>query len=235
VFQRGPAGVSSLAISCCVHIAALGGIVNALAISPRVPFIQSPPCPEIVSLRFWQSPPPPPPGLPLTQPLDPIVGEGGDGDQHRAAEGGFLDGESSSGPQRPDLRRIEGVCGCGVIAGIVGGLDATLPPPPPSPLFAEVVLSSRPLRVSGVTAPEKLIDVKPRYPPLARQAHIEGVVMLDLTIDETGRVGDVEVLRSVNLLERAAIDAVRRWRYAPAIVNGRRMPVLLTVTISFVL
>ena len=104
------------------------------------------------------------------------------------------------------------------------------PAPSPAPL------PSRPLRAgNGAPIPVRLVDVQPTYPPLARMVRIQGVVVLDATIDETGRVVDVRVVRSVAALDRAAIEAVRRWRYAPAVVNGRPVPVVLSVTASFVL
>jgi protein TonB len=59
--------------------------------------------------------------------------------------------------------------------------------------------------------------------------------VLDATIDETGRVVNVHVIRSITALDRAAIDAVRQWRYAPFVVNGRAIAVMMTVTASFVL
>ena len=61
------------------------------------------------------------------------------------------------------------------------------------------------------------------------------MVVLDATIDELGRVVDIRVLRSIASLDRAAIAAVRRWRYAPVILNGRATPVMMTVTAAFVL
>jgi protein TonB len=127
--------------------------------------------------------------------------------------------------------QIGGVCGCGVHGGVVGGMTAFSLPQvdlPPLPAGA--------LRVGGgVPTPVKVVDVHPKYPPLARHARIEGVVALDATFDETGRVVDVRVLRSTTALDRAAIEAIRKWRYAPVMVNGRAVAVLMTVTAHFVL
>jgi protein TonB len=84
-------------------------------------------------------------------------------------------------------------------------------------------------------APRKIVDVAPRYPIHAQQAHIEGVVVLDAVIDATGRVTDVRVTRSIRLLDQAAIDAVRQWRFTPTLLNGEPVSVLLTVTLRFTL
>jgi protein TonB len=81
--------------------------------------------------------------------------------------------------------------------------------------------------------PARTFYVAPVYPVLARQIHAEGNVILEATIDESGIVRDIHVLRSVPMLDAAAIEAVRQWRYAPTRLNGTPVPILLTVTVSF--
>jgi len=236
VFQRGPAGVSSIVISCCAHAAALGAIVSAFAAPPPVPFILDPPCPEfipVMTVPAW--PLPPTPVAPVVTPAERSI-DGTLDLNEPIVDATPLTGEPVRGVIPELVVGVEGgvTCGCSAgSTGIVGGLAATLPPPPAP--FAGVALPSKPLRVGGVTAPAKLVDVKPRYPALARQAHIEGVVILDLTIDESGRVENVEILRSVKVFDAAAVDAVRRWRFEPALLNGRPTPIVMTVTVSFVL
>jgi periplasmic protein TonB len=75
--------------------------------------------------------------------------------------------------------------------------------------------------------------VAPLYPEIARQARVEGTVIIEATTDIYGRVIDVKVLRSIPLLDQAAIDAVRQWVYEPMIINGRPRPVIFTVTVTF--
>jgi len=58
-------------------------------------------------------------------------------------------------------------------------------------------------------------------------------VILDVIIDETGTVTSTRVLRSVALLDQAAIDAVRQWKFTPARLNGEVIPIVMTVTVSF--
>ena len=60
-------------------------------------------------------------------------------------------------------------------------------------------------------------------------------MVLQATIDPTGEVGDIEVLRSVPELDQAAIDAVKQWRYEPTLVDGAAVPVSMTITVNFVL
>jgi protein TonB len=77
--------------------------------------------------------------------------------------------------------------------------------------------------------------VGPVYPQLAVQAQVEGVVVLETVIDREGRVEDVRVLRSISLLDKAAVEAVKQWRYAPLLVNGHAVRFILTVTVTFAL
>jgi len=102
-----------------------------------------------------------------------------------------------------------------------------LGPPPPR---------AEPVRPGGdISFPERTASVPPVYPEIARAARAEGTVVLEATIDETGRVRNVRVLRSVPLLDEAAMAAVRQWRYRPTLLNGVAVPVLLNVTVTFTL
>ena len=96
--------------------------------------------------------------------------------------------------------------------------------------------STEPIRVgSGVRPPTVVQRVPPAYPPEARTARVEGIVVLEATISTTGEVSDVEVLRSVPLLDEAAVAAVRQWRYEPTLVDGVAVPVLMMVSVNFML
>jgi len=91
-----------------------------------------------------------------------------------------------------------------------------------------------PVRVGGQVQETKIISkVDPVYPPLAKQARVEAVVMLEVTVNEQGEVANVRVIRSHPLLEQAAIDAVKQWRYQPTLLNGQPVPVVATVTVEF--
>jgi protein TonB len=87
----------------------------------------------------------------------------------------------------------------------------------------------------SVPSPQKLVDVKPTVPPewLRQGNGMEGVVALDLTIGEDGRVRDAVVTHSIPALDRAALDVVRQWQYAPTVVNGKALAVILPVQVSF--
>jgi TonB family protein len=84
-----------------------------------------------------------------------------------------------------------------------------------------------------IKTPTKIKDVKPVYPAIARSARVAGMVMIEATIGPDGKVIDAKVVRSIPLLDQAALDAVRQWEYTPPLLNGVPVPVLVTVTINF--
>jgi TonB family protein len=107
-----------------------------------------------------------------------------------------------------------------------------VPPPPPPPAGWGVGA----VRVGGnVKAPEKTRHVAPVYPPIAQSAAVQGVVILETIIGGDGKVQNARVLRSIPLLDQAAIDAVRQWEFTPTMLNGAPVPVIMTVTIQFTL
>ena len=124
-----------------------------------------------------------------------------------------------------------------VVGGVDGGVNAArdlVPPPvavkPPEP-------QQGPIRVGthSIRTPVKTRDVRPVYPRMALEARIEGVVIIEATISETGQVINAKTLRSVPLLEQAAVDAVRQWEFTPSMLNGVPVPVIMTVTVTFTL
>jgi TonB family protein len=84
-----------------------------------------------------------------------------------------------------------------------------------------------------IMEPKKIKDVQPVYPAIAQSARVSGVVTIEATIGADGKVVDAKVVRSMPLLDQAALDAVRQWEYLPTMLNGVPVPVLVTVTINF--
>jgi TonB family protein len=94
--------------------------------------------------------------------------------------------------------------------------------------------SSQPVRVGGnIAPPKKIKDVPPVYPAMAQQARVQGIVIIEATIGTDGTVRNTRVLRSVPLLDPAALEAVSQWEYEPTLLNGVRVPVIMTVTVNF--
>jgi TonB family protein len=92
-----------------------------------------------------------------------------------------------------------------------------------------------PLRVDGdVRAPVKIHAPLPVYTEIARRARIQGVVFIEAIIDKQGQVSSTRILRSLPMgLDRAAEEAVRRWRFEPATLNGKPVAVLFNLSVSF--
>lgn len=93
---------------------------------------------------------------------------------------------------------------------------------------------SQPVRVGGnIKPPTKTRHVDPVYPEAARAARAQGVVVLEATIGGDGRVVDARILRSIPILDQAAVDAVLQWEFEPTRVNGEPVPVIITLTVNF--
>jgi protein TonB len=225
------------------HVAIVGAVIAVPLLFlteqlPEIPdmmaFVAAPPAPS--------PPPPPPPPLapaarkaeakPVTpsalpdpaaapsvlpeqiQPEAP-VDEGADEAAGEGVEGG-----------------VEGGIPGGVVGGVVGGLPTPVPPPPPLPTPPA---PRAPVRTGGhIETPALIQRVEPEYPAFAVSAHIEGLVILEAVVDQEGRVAEVRVLRSAGgILDKAAMTALKQWRYSPLLLNGMKERFVLTVTLSF--
>jgi protein TonB len=128
---------------------------------------------------------------------------------------------------------VEGGVPTGVVGGVVGGLGAAAPvPPAPRPPPAR---SAAPVRVSGsIKTPDLLRRVEPVYSVIAAASHISGVVIVEAVVDVHGSVESVRIVRSRGpLLDNAATEALKQWKYAPLIVADVPMPFEVTVTFNF--
>jgi TonB family protein len=87
-----------------------------------------------------------------------------------------------------------------------------------------------------VIKPEPLSKVNPTYPSLAKQKKIEGTVFLSALISERGDVIDVKVIKPAGGnagLNEAAVSAVQKWKFRPAVKEGKRVKVRLTIPVAF--
>ncbi|MGE0456332.1 MAG: TonB family protein [Vicinamibacteria bacterium] len=105
-----------------------------------------------------------------------------------------------------------------------------------SPGAAQQAASDVPLAgAEGVPVPKRTKSVLPEYPAAAQAQGVRGIVILQVLIDEQGKVSEVDVVRSIPGLDEAAITAVRQWEYEPVKIDGRATPVRLTVPITFLM
>jgi len=86
--------------------------------------------------------------------------------------------------------------------------------------------------VGGGVQPPQRLD-RPIYPPEAKAAGVTGVVIVQVVIDPRGAVTDAKVVRSIPLLDDAALQSVRTWTFQPTVVNGAAVPVRMNVAVSF--
>jgi len=123
-------------------------------------------------------------------------------------------------------------------AGTPGAAPPPPPPPPPPPDGPSPLLQPidgvMPVRIGGtLKPPQKIRDAKPVYPEAAQNAKIQGVVIIEAVIDTAGFVARGRVLRGIEMLDQAALDAVKQWQFEPTLLNGVPVPVVMTVTINF--
>ncbi len=118
----------------------------------------------------------------------------------------------------------------GVIGGVIGGVNTTVV----APLAPKSSGPKAPVRVGGrVREPRLTMRVDPTYPPLARQTHVQGVVIIDAIVDEQGNVVEAKIVSGPPLLIQSALDAVKKWKYEPTYLNDQPVPVQLNVTVNF--
>jgi len=86
---------------------------------------------------------------------------------------------------------------------------------------------------AGIGEPRKIRDARPRYPEVAKVNQIQGVVIMDCLITPEGKITAIRMLRGIPLLDAAAIEAVRQWEYTPTLVDGKPVPVIMTITVNF--
>lgn len=235
--RSGTARAISGGVTVLIHVAIVGAVVAAIYTVdqlPEVTRITAFVAPEPVVPPSPPDPPPPPkveprppartspavanvPRVP-TRPDIPLVAAPLEAPPTIAPESGY---EGIFGQRRDDPP------GEGAVptSGIAGGVGIAPAGPPPAP---------KAVRIGGnISTPKLLRRIDPEYPIMAQRAQVQGIVVLEASVDTTGRVRAVKALRAHPLLERAAIDAVEQWQYEPLMLNGVATPFVLTVTVSF--
>jgi periplasmic protein TonB len=222
---------SATAVSVAAHAVVLGSIVWIMLFSisdklPSVPtmmaFVAETPPPSL---------PPPPPAPKAVNPAEPSRPAPSTGPTFMAPAaipvGIQPETALDLGDEGGVVGGVEGGIPGGVLGGVLGGMvTEVMPPPPPAP--------PKPRRIGGdIQAPALIHRVEPVYPGVAVSGKVSGTVILEATVNEAGVVTDVKMLRSIVLLDKAAIKAVQQWRYQPLILNGQPVPFILTVTLTF--
>lgn len=207
-------------LSLAAHVAAIIAIVGATVLGPVVlPGLASS---DIIYTTIALPSAPPPPAPPV--PRDPGPPPPNPNAAPTAAPEGIAPEPVRPESPWPSDEPLSGIVpGASSIDTIVAEPPAPPPASPPAPV--------RP--GAEIRVPAKIYDVAPLYPAIARAARVQGLVIIEATIGTDGAVQDARVLRSVPLLDEAALAAVRQWRYSPTLLNGRPVPVVMTVTVNF--
>jgi protein TonB len=200
-----------------------------------IPLIYTEALPRAMMATLLIAPPPPPPPPPppqevkveVVKPVVRLLSQGRLMQPRAIPKQVVIFREAELPPEPPP--------GMGVFGGVdslLGGLgegsSGVAPPPPP-------VRVTR-TRVGGQVQEARIIArPNPLYPPLARQARIQGRVVLHAIIDKDGRVSELQVVSGHPLLVRSALDAVQNWRYQPTVLNGEPVEVDTTIDVNFVL
>jgi len=135
--------------------------------------------------------------------------------------GGPVSGVVMGGVVKGVEKGVKGKVEGGVVSGVVGGVASK-----------EI---EKPLRVGGEIKPPKIVKkVMPIYPKVCKEKGIEGTVILEATTDIHGNIQKVKILRPAHpALDKAAIEAVKQWKYEPYIKDGKLRPVTFSITVSF--
>jgi protein TonB len=137
--------------------------------------------------------------------------------------------EDSSPPPSSGVAGMEGMTGGssgGVLGGLLGGVGKAAP----------VVKAAAPKKISvssGVMQGQVLVKTQPQYPAIAKAARIQGTVVLQATISKSGTIENLHVVSGPPMLQQAAMDAVRSWRYKPYILNSEPVEVETQVNVVF--
>ena len=115
----------------------------------------------------------------------------------------------------------------GVFDSIGNSVDVAPPPPPAAP--------AHPLKVSHWAEGNIIYRVQPSYPPIARQARVQGTVELRAIISKAGTIENLIAVSGPPMLVKSAIEAVRQWRYHPYLLNNEPIEVETEITVNFVL
>src|SRR6516164_6794982 len=225
---------ATTAISFILQIALIGVLVllplvftEALPKQQLMTFLVAPPPPP---------PPPPPAAMPEVKIVKPRTSD---------LDNGQLRTPTAIPKKVAMIKEDEPPPSAGV-AGVVGGVPGGVPGGAMGGVLGSVI-GSTPTAVPKVATPQRvrvsqgvsqgllIHQVKPVYPPLARQARIQGTVVLQALISKDGTIENLHLVSGHPMLAPAAIEAVKQWRYKPYFLNGEPVEVDTTINVNFTL
>jgi protein TonB len=222
-------------------------LVIVLVLIPLI-FTDSLPRTQLTSFLVAPPPPPPPPPPPAAAPVKvvKVIPRQFDANKLMAPKVIPKDIANIKEEELPPMAGTPGVVGGvpggvpggtpgGVLGGIIGSVPSAAPPPPPVK-DAPKPVTPKSIRVGGNVQAAKLIrQPKPTYPPLAKQARIQGTVRFNAVIGKDGTIQNLTLVSGHPLLIPSAQDAVRQWVYQPTTLNGDPVEVVTTIDVNFTL
>jgi len=215
--------------------------IGIICIMVLIPLIFTEALPKQQLMTFLVAPPPPPPPPPPAAAPVKIV---------KVIQTDIVNGQLRTPTKIPQKVQMikEDEAPPPVIAstGVVGGVPGGVPGGSMGGVIGSV-LSSTPVAVPHIATPQRvrvssgvvsgllLRKVQPNYPPLARQARIQGVVVLQAEISKEGNIQNLQLISGHTMLAPAAIEAVKQWKYKPYLLNGEPVEVETQVQVNFTL
>lgn len=222
-------------------------VFNCLALSVLLimPLVFTEQLPKAQLLTFLIAPPPPPPPPPpaaeqmqkiVRQIQTDVLSTGQLRTPTRIPQKVEMIKEEEAPPPMPATGGVVGGVPGGIpggqLAGVIGGIVSATSSLNSIPKFTPV--APQRVRISqGITKGLLIHRVEPPYPALARQARVQGEVILKAVINTNGQIQDLQLVSGHPMLVPSAIEAVRQWRYKPYLLNGQPVEVETTITVIF--
>jgi len=214
--------------------------IALIGVMVLLPLIFTEALPKQQLMTFLVAPPPPPPPPPpaaapvkIVKQIQTDIVNGALRTPTKIPQKVQMIKEDEAPPQMAATGVVGGVPGGipgGQMGGVIGGIISS------TPVAVPKVATPQRVRVSqGVVSGLKVKDVRPNYPPLARQARIQGTVVLHAVISKEGAIENLTLMSGHPMLAPAAIDAVKQWRYKPYLLNGEPVEVDTEVQVNFTL
>jgi len=214
-------------------------LVGVLVLLPLI-FTEALPKQQLMTFLVAPPPPPPPPPPPAAAPVRVV----------KQIQSDLVNGQLRTPtkiPQKVQMIKEEDTPPPEAsMAGVVGGVPGGVPGGQMGGVIGGII-SSTPVAVPHVATPQRVRvslgvsqgllvkKVQPNYPPLARQARIQGTVLLQAEISKDGTIENLRLINGHPMLAPAAIEAVKQWRYRPYMLNGEPVAVETQVQVNFTL
>jgi len=214
-------------------------LVGILVLIPLL-FTEALPKTQLMTFLVAPPPPPPPPPPPAAAPVKIV----------KQVQTDIVNGQLRTPTKIPEkvqmIKEDEAPPPVMSAAGVVGGVPGGVPGGSMGGVIGGII-SSTPVAVPKVATPQRvrvsqgvtqgllIRKIQPAYPPLARQARIQGSVLLQAEISKDGTIQNLRLISGHPMLAPAAIEAVKQWRYKPYILNGEPVEVETQITVNFTL